>query len=97
VLASPQIVWAVPAFGVDYAGIIYYENKSGDSTFPHSMFIRPVTLEETTYAILDPLAREFAPLVLSGMDDLIHNIDQWPLAFQAGDIEVYRNPNKPAH
>jgi hypothetical protein len=95
VLASPQIAWAVPGFGVDYAGIIFYENKLGDPFIKRSMFVRPVTLQDTSYAILDPLAREFAPLVLPGMDDLIVEIERWPLAFQAGDLEVYRNPKAP--
>ena len=94
VLASPQIAWAVPVFGADYASIIVYQNKSGEFYIPRSMFVRPLTLEDTSYAILDPLARDFAPLVLTGMNELIRQIEQWPLAFQAGDIEVYRNPEK---
>jgi hypothetical protein len=42
--------------------------------------------------ILDPLARKFAILVIPGMGELIKQVEQWPLAFEAGDIQVYRNP-----
>ncbi len=92
VLASPQIAWAVPAFGVDFGALDVYENTNGQYIFPSSLFIRPITLDDTAYAILDPLARDFAPLVLPGMEGVIKEVEGWPVVLKAGEIEVYKRP-----
>ncbi len=93
IVASPQLAWAVPGSGVDYWALTTYENASGQSLYPRTIFDRPITLSDTTYAILDPLARDFAPLVLPGMNDVIRQVESWPKVFQAGEVDVYRNPN----
>nr|MBP7228491.1 hypothetical protein [Longilinea sp.] len=69
----------------------------GKATTPLSMtlrtlFLHPSGLNDVEYAILDPLARNFAPKVVPGMQDYIAEIETWPLVFQSGALSVYRAP-----
>ncbi len=57
VVASPQIAWMLPAYGVDYNTLTEYENRTGKALFTHAMFARPVTLSGMAYARLDPCTR----------------------------------------
>jgi hypothetical protein len=95
VVASPQIVWALPGQQADYMVLAVYDGKV---TTPLSMalrglFLRPSGLRDVDYAILDPLARDFAPLVVPGMDQYLAEIETWPLVFQSGTLAVYRAPS----
>jgi len=94
ILASPQIAWAVPAHGAEFPMTFLYDgNDLGyQANLPGFRFAYSCSLKNATYVILDPLARKFAILVIPGMGELIKQVEQWPLAFEAGDIQVYRNP-----
>ena len=94
IVASPQIVWAMPGQQTDYMAVAIYDGKA---TTPLSMtlrtlFLHPSGLNDVEYAILDPLARNFAPKVVPGMQDYITEIETWPLVFQSGALSVYRAP-----
>lgn len=94
VVASPQIVWLAPGLQVDYQAISIYEGQSGSALerVLQPRFAFPCALRDVDYAILDPLARDFAPLVVPGMEQYLAEIETWPLVFQSGALSVYRAP-----
>ena len=90
VVASPQIVWGVSAQKSDF----YYlpESHLGSVDWLTGRYAYPVSLQRAAYVVLDPLARDFAPLVLPNMHAVIDEVEAWPLAFQAGPLSVYQQP-----
>ncbi len=95
VFASPQIVWAVPGHKAEFPLVFLYDGKDLGYTvhMPRFRFAYSCSLQDAAYVMLDPLARNFATQVVPGMKGLIEEVEQWPLALEAGDIQVYRNPN----
>jgi len=97
ILASHQIVWAVPTSRQsDWAITLVYEGKDAgyQPRFPKSRFAYDCSLQESAYVILDPLARGLATQLLPDMKGLVQQVEQWPMVFRAGDLEVYKNPLK---
>jgi len=96
VFASPQIVWAVPALQADFslASLCDGKDMGYPADLPRLRFAYNCSLKDAAYVILDPLARTFAIQVVPGMETLIQQVEQWPLVFRAGDLDVYKNPLK---
>ncbi len=94
VLASPQIAWAIPTLQTDFSLASLCDGK--DTGYPAGLrqlrFAYHCSLKDAAYVIFDPLARTFAIQVVPGMENLIQQVEQWPLVFRAGDLEVYKNP-----
>jgi len=94
VLASPQVVWAVHARQTEWAVMLFAEGK--DSGYPQNFsserFAYDSHLQQVTYAVVDPLARNFAVKILPDLEDVLDEIEGWPLVYRSGEIAVYQNP-----
>ncbi|NMB53826.1 MAG: hypothetical protein GYA15_03920 [Leptolinea sp.] len=95
VIGSPVLIWGLPTMNrADFLAALAFN----DHTPPNYIIVdkerytNELTLKKAAYVILDPLAEEFAPLVLPGMSEWLEEIHRWPVVFAAGDIRVYRRP-----
>jgi 4-amino-4-deoxy-L-arabinose transferase-like glycosyltransferase len=96
VLASPQVAWAAPSLKADFAQALAFEGKDARvlPDLPRQRYVFDCSLAGATYVVLDPLTRDWAPLLIPAIKDLISEVLEWPLVFTAGELKVYRNPAK---
>ena len=75
----------------DFLGALAYTGQIPNNyiEIDRSRFTQNISLDQARFVILDPLAEEFAPKVLPGMQVWLDEIHTWPLVFEAGDIRVY--------
>jgi hypothetical protein len=92
VVGSPVLIWGLPTMArADFMTALACTGQTPQN-FINVEINRcqyDLSLTEAEYVILDPLAEEFAPRVLPGMDTWLEEIHGWPVVFQAGDIRVY--------
>jgi 4-amino-4-deoxy-L-arabinose transferase-like glycosyltransferase len=97
VLASPQLGWALHARAVDFQQVLSYEGYVTDN-YPTPIqrvrFVFDPTPENASYAIVDPMWRVWAPENIPAMQLLLNAVQEWQVAFSAGEFVVYRNPHK---
>jgi 4-amino-4-deoxy-L-arabinose transferase-like glycosyltransferase len=93
VLGSPALIWGLPTMNrADFMTALAWEGHKPKNFIEvtDDRFTHDVSLQKAKFVILDPLAEEFAVLVLPGMDAWLLEIHQWPVVFEAGDIKVYK-------
>lgn len=95
VIGSPALIWGLPTMKrADFMTALAF-NKETPKHFlkvDQSRYTYDLKLESAKFIILDPLAEEFAPLVLSGMDQWLIQINKWPIVFSTEDIKIFENP-----
>lgn len=96
VIGSPVLVWGLSTMHrADFMTVLANtkERQQNYLNVDDSRFVFNHSIENVKYVILDPLAEEFAPKVLSGMDNILIEIYTWPEVYEAGEIKVYLNPD----
>jgi len=92
VLGSPVLIWGLPTMHrADFLTAIAYNRQVPENFIgmDKTRFTMDLSLHTAKYVILDPLAEEFAPIVIPDMDAWLDEIHQWPIVFEAGEIRVY--------
>jgi 4-amino-4-deoxy-L-arabinose transferase-like glycosyltransferase len=92
VLDSPVLIWGLPTkYRADFLTALAYTRQKQQTNIglEKARFTMDLSLQKAKFVILDPLAEEFAPKVVPGMDKWLEEIHQWPVVFQAGQIKVY--------
>lgn len=93
VIGSPVLIWGLPTINrADFMTALACSGQTPQnfSNVEKNRCLYDLSLDNAVYVILDPLAEEFAPRVLPGMDAWLEEIRGWPLVFQSGDIRVYQ-------
>jgi hypothetical protein len=97
VAASPQILWKLPGEKVNFPFMVVYDQKSGTGTqlIPVSkeQFAYSSSFQDLSYIVLDPLAKDFSIRVYSDLAEIFQEVERWPMVYQSGDLQVYRNPH----
>ena len=95
VVASPQLLWAFSTRKADYYQALACNGKGYPVVpkFPRDNFEFPCSLEHIRYAVVDPLASEWAADWTPDMDLFIQEISTWPRIFTRDLIEIYANPD----
>lgn len=92
VLGSPTLIWGLPTMNrADFLGALAYTGQKPNNYIDvdKTRFTRDISLDNARYVILDPLAEDFAPKVLPGMQSWLDEIHSWPVAYATGKIRVY--------
>ncbi len=92
ILGSPVLIWGMPTMHrADFLTALAYSGQKPRDyiSVEDDRFTQDLSLQNAKFVVIDPLAEEFAPLVLPGMDAWLDEIHRWPVVFQAGDIKVY--------
>ncbi len=94
VIGSPVLIWGLPTMNrADFLAALAYNDYKPTNYIDveKNRYAHPLELDKAAYVILDPLAEEFAPLVLPGMSVWLDEIHSWPVVFEADDIRVYQH------
>ncbi|BCY16522.1 hypothetical protein hrd7_03710 [Leptolinea sp. HRD-7] len=92
VIGSPALLWGFPSMNrADFLTALSFDGYQPTNYPPvdSRRFKNAISLNNARYVILDPLAEEFAPKVLPGMQAWLDKIHTWPVVFEAGEIRVY--------
>lgn len=95
VFGSPALIWGLQTMKrSDFLTALVYNDKTRLNfiNIDKTRFRNELSLDNTRFVILDPLAEKFAPLVLEGMDQWLLQFHQWPIVFSTEDISVFENP-----
>ena len=95
VIASPALAWAMDANAADFQMALAYKGEEtmhfpGD--IPKDRFSYAVDFSEATYIVIDPIWRNWAVLNMDGVQQMVDEVNKWPLVLEVGEIEVYKNP-----
>jgi hypothetical protein len=97
VIASPPVGWLLEANTADAEMVIAATGTPtvhlpGD--IPTDRFAFEPRLSEAHFVVVDNLWREWAAPSMPEAGLMMDVVGEWPLAYQAGQIEVYRNPER---
>ncbi len=93
VVGSPTLIWGLPTMHrADFLAALAYNGYRPNNyiVVDRERYAYDLELANAEYVVVDPLAEEFAPLVLPGMERWLDEIHTWPVVFEAGDIRVYQ-------
>jgi 4-amino-4-deoxy-L-arabinose transferase-like glycosyltransferase len=97
VLASPQIGWALDARVADFQQSVAYVGGNTvhfPNNVPRSRFLYDVSLDNADYVVIDDLWRDWATKNIEAVNEMMETIRTWPVIYQAGEYQVYENPEK---
>ena len=92
VIGSPVLLWGFPTMNrADFLTALAFNGYLPHNYPPveDQRFSTAISLDSVRFVILDPLAEEFAPKVLPGMQAWLDDIHTWPIVFESGDIRIY--------
>jgi len=92
VLGSPPLIWGLSTMNrADFLAALAYTGQKPNNYIDvdKTRYVQNISLDNARFVILDPLAEEFAPKVLPGMQAWLDEIHTWPVVFESGDIRVY--------
>jgi hypothetical protein len=97
VLASPQIGWALDARVADFQQSVAY--VGGDTihfpnNVPRDRFLYDISLDNADYVVMDDLWRDWAVKHIEAVKDMTETIETWPVIYEAGEYQVYENPER---
>ncbi|MEI8133384.1 MAG: hypothetical protein WCG34_13205, partial [Leptolinea sp.] len=89
VLASAQILWAIPNFRqTDWGITAAVNNQSG--LMERTLY--DCSLPAVRFAVVDSLALGFVRNLDPAMKEIVDQVQLWPLVFKSGDLNVHQNP-----
>lgn len=97
IIASPTIAWLLQANIADFqmsAAFTGEETVHLPANIPPNRFAFAAHYSQAHWLIVDNLWHNWAVWHIAGVSDMMRNVENWPLLFQAGEIKVYCNPNK---
>lgn len=92
VIVSPPIGWLIWANVADFQMAVAATGQTtphlpGD--LPPSRFVFDIT--RSRYIIVDDLWRRWGVIHVPTLDTMLHEVEAWPLVFEAGTVRVYAN------
>lgn len=96
-IVSPAISWLFETRTADFQQAIAVAGQATPhlpADVPANRFAFDPRVEQARYVVVDNLWRSWGVLHIPALNDLTHELESWPLAFQASEIAVYRNPER---
>jgi len=97
VIASPQIGWALTARAVDFQQTLSYAGYPTDNyptPIDQARFVFDPSPANARFAVVDRMWTVWAVENITSTKILLNELDQWHIAFRAGDFVVRENPNR---
>jgi hypothetical protein len=96
VIASPTLAWLIDANVADVQmATLVAGHPAPDlpADIPDDRFAFDPHYARARFVIVDNLWHNWAVRNVAGAPEVLREIETWPLAFEAGEIAVYENPN----
>jgi hypothetical protein len=96
VIASPTLAWMIEAnvADVQMATVVTGYPAPDLPDIPADRFAFDPHYGQARFVIVDNLWHNWGVWNVPGVPDALHEVETWPLAFAAGEIEVYENPDR---
>jgi len=97
VIASPSLAWLLQANTADVQMSIAATGQGTPdmpADIPTDRFAFNPRYTQARFVVVDNLWRNWATWNVPGMPEMLQQVETWPMVFQAGEIEVYGNPNR---
>jgi hypothetical protein len=95
-IASPAIGWALDGRVVDFQLAVAAEGKAPNDfpgDIPDDRFSFDARLDAADRVIIDPIWVNWAAVFIPEVDEIVRKVRSWPMVFQAGEIQVFQNPD----
>jgi hypothetical protein len=97
VIVSPGWAWLLHAHAADFQQAVAAEGHAtphfpGD--IPPDRFAFDPRVAQAKFVAIDNAWRNWAASRIPEVAVMMHQVEQWPLAWRAGDIAVYQNPQR---
>jgi hypothetical protein len=95
VIGSPPVGWLFEAHAADFQMAVA---ATGEGTVhfppdvPSERFAFDAHYEQACFVVVDNLWRNWGAVHIPGVLRMLSEVETWPLAFEVGSIQVYRNP-----
>ncbi len=93
VIASPAMAWLIHARAADFQMAVAADGHAAvhlPASLPVDRFAFDPRLSRARFVVVDNLWRNWAAVHVPAVAEMIHEVETWPLVFQAGEIEVYQ-------
>lgn len=97
IIASPTIAWLLQANIADFQMSTAFRGEETvhlPANIPPNRFAFAAHYSQAHWLIVDNLWHNWAVWHVAGVSDMMRDVENWPLLFQAGEIKVYCNPSK---
>ena len=97
IVASPALAWALRPPTIDFQQSLAYRGEPSVDyplDVPLDRFEFGADYERAGMAVVDPIWREWGAAHLSGVSEMLRQIELWPVVWEEGEIRVHRNPNR---
>lgn len=97
VIASPALAWALGTQATDFQQALAFRGLPSvdyPANVPRDRFAYGADYERASFVVIDPIWREWGAVHLTEVAEMLEQIEGWPVAFEAGGVQVYRNPDK---
>jgi hypothetical protein len=95
VVASPGVAWLIDAHVADFQMSIAFNGEATPhlpADLPRDRFAFDPDYHRARFVVVDNLWRNWGIPNVNGVEAILTDVEEWPLVFKAGEIEVYRNP-----
>jgi 4-amino-4-deoxy-L-arabinose transferase-like glycosyltransferase len=96
VIASPGLAWVIDAHTADPQMAMAYEGQATPhlpADIPAERFVFEPDYRQARFVVVDNYWYNWAVHNVAGVSALVREVQDWPLVFGLGAIEVYRNPS----
>ncbi len=97
VIASPAVAWLFQAQTADFQMAVAATGRATahlPADIPADRFVFDPRYTQARFVVVDNLWRNWGAIHMPEVAALMHDVETWPLAFEAGEIAVYRNPTR---
>lgn len=97
VIASPGLGWRIDANTADFQMALAAEHIATPhlpADLPQDRFVFDPQFSNADYVIVDNLWLNWGVFHIPQLSQKLESLETWPQVFVAGDIAVYKNPNK---
>ncbi len=95
VIASPALAWLVRSRAADYEMAVAAAGRETPllpGNIPAERFAFDPRYTGARYVVVDNLWQNLAMQNVPGVAEMVHEVETWPLVFQAGAVRVYSHP-----
>ncbi len=96
VITTPVLVWMLDANAVDFQMSVAatgLETVHMPASVPEERFVFDTNFRRARYVVVDDIWRTWGMLWIPTADDMLREVESWPLELDANSLKVYRNPD----
>jgi hypothetical protein len=95
VIASPGLAWLLNANVADFQMSIAFNGQATPhlpADLPHDRWAFDPDYQRARFIVIDNLWRNWAVPNVSGVAEMLKQVESWRLVFTSGEVAIYENP-----